>query len=201
MIIGAHPITTSLQCAIEDSYCHYISNLEVLYGEYIEPLVKIVESGKKGGAHRFIAREKFRQRVEDEGSWLDQSEFDDIENGYEWDLIDGEPIYWMIWHDGEPPPEGLNEETDILSALFANRTVRHIYYVHHQLGYIYVFKSDTHTMGRLNVQARADYGLHPWTRVVVFGEDHPGFWDTEAPCVEREILQLASEYEEKGYDD
>ena len=194
----------SLQCAVEDAGLDYITNIEVLHSTYIEPLRCIAKTAERGGAHRFIARERFREEIEREGSWIDERDFDDIANDEDYHLLDGEPIYWMIWHDGDAPDwtDELQDDVSVLQALLEQPEVQQLYYVNHMLGYIYVFRSPLTTMGRMNHQSAPNQGIHPWTDVVVFSEDHPDFNDTEGPCVSAEILRIAAKYhEEEGLDD
>ena len=198
--VGAYPITFALQMALAECGLDTFHSIELTYYNVIEPLRNIAQEAEKGGIHRFLAREKFFIRA-DSTSWYipDDDLFQDFLDEEDHYLLDGEEIYWQVWHDGPSLDlDGIETIEEALKALISHPEVALIIYEEYPSGYIYVLESPEVSVGTLR---KAEDGqinyVFPFPRVVVFGEDHPDCWEFEGPAIPTEILLEAAEIQRR----
>jgi len=173
----------------------YIDNLHLSYMQIISPLTDIARRAEKGGAHRLIAREQFRNAVEQSEWWIDGN-FEDFQDaGAPFDLLMGEEVHWMVFYEGPGicwTPD-IDSGDSVLTALIEDEDNTLIVALELCRGYVYVVRSPNTSFGRL-CKATPDHiasGIHPFDQVVVFGEDHPDYNETEGYCLPPEYLEEA----------
>ncbi len=185
--IGAYAHDFYLHCMLED--LDRIDNTDITLNEVYGPLMAIAEEGKRGGAHRLIARERFRTSVE-QSLWFVHADFEDFEDRDQvWDLIMEEDIYWVVYYEGPgiTMQRNVKDGDSVVRALLDDAENTLIVAIEYSKGFIYVLRSPETSVGRMWKSEDVDghYHEHPFEEVVVFGEDHPDFHTVEGYALPR----------------